>query len=41
MQTIKHGYEGLALLADLNWDRFVAVFMIVGSLMLGGLIATL
>jgi len=33
MQTFKHGYRGISLLVDLNWDR--ALYLGILSLALG------
>jgi hypothetical protein len=41
MQTLKQSYTGLALLADLNWDRLIAALAIAASLAAGGMIASL
>ena len=32
MDTIKYGYDGLTLLADLTWDRLLFPGMIVAAL---------
>lgn len=32
MQALKHGYRGLSLLAQLNWDRVLSILAVVVSL---------
>lgn len=39
METMQHGYRGLSLLIDLNWDRFLYVGTIAFGLSAGAWIA--
>lgn len=41
MQHIAHGYRGLSLLFNLNWDRIVYLATILVALMLGGFVGSL
>ncbi|MEO3414238.1 hypothetical protein AAFO92_06240 [Roseovarius sp. CAU 1744] len=41
MQHIMHGYRGLSLLFNLNWDRLVYLATILVALMLGGFVGSL
>lgn len=41
MDTIKEGYDGLSLLANLNWDRFLFLGMIGAALFAASYVVTL
>lgn len=41
METVQHGYRGLSLLMDLNWDRLLFVGTITVGLGAGAWLATL
>ncbi|WP_299844330.1 hypothetical protein [uncultured Roseovarius sp.] len=41
MQQIAHGYRGLSLLFNLNWDRIVYLATILVALMLGAFVGSL
>ena len=41
MNTIKDGMTSLSLIANLNWDRFLALGLIAASLFAASYIATL
>ena len=38
MQTIFHGYRGLSLLVDINWDRLLYLGTLAAALGCGALI---
>ncbi|WP_298499719.1 hypothetical protein [uncultured Maritimibacter sp.] len=38
MQTIQHGYRGLSLLVNLNWDRLLYLGTLAAALGCGALI---
>jgi hypothetical protein len=40
MQTIQHGYRGLSLLMDLNWDRLLYVGTLAFALGAGAYIGS-
>lgn len=40
METMQHGYRGLSLLMDLNWDRMLYVATITLGLTAGAWLAT-
>lgn len=40
MQTIQHGYRGLSLLMDLNWDRMLYVGTIALALFAGAFLGS-
>lgn len=41
MQTLKHGYRGIGLLVDLNWDRALYVGTLAIALSVGAFIGSL
>ena len=41
MHTIKDGMNGLSLIANLNWDRFMFLGMIAAALFAAGFLVTL
>ncbi len=41
MDAIKHGYQGLSLLANLNWDRFLFLGLSGVALVVSGYIISL
>lgn len=41
MQTFKHGYRGLSLLVDLNWDRVLYIGTLALALSVGAYIGSL
>ncbi len=40
MQQIEHGYRGLSLLLNLNWDRIMYLATILVALMLGAFVGS-
>ncbi len=41
MDAIRNGYQGLSLLANLNWDRFLFLGLSGAALFLAGYIVSL
>ncbi len=41
MDTIKEGYQGLSLLANLNWDRFLFLGLSGAALFVSGYIVSM
>jgi hypothetical protein len=35
MQTMRQSYRGISLVMQLNWDRFLSLFIIVAALFVG------
>lgn len=41
MQTLAHGYHGLSLLLNLNWDRLLYVATLCGALWAGAFLGSM
>ena len=41
MQTLQHSYRGLSLFMQLNWDRFLNLFIIGAALFVGAYLGSL
>lgn len=40
MQTLTHGYQGLSLLINLNWDRMLYIATVLAALWLGSFLGS-
>ncbi|MFT5343085.1 MAG: hypothetical protein ACI9BH_002303 [Paracoccaceae bacterium] len=41
MQTMQQTYRGLSLIMQLNWDRFLSLFIVVAALFVGAFLGSL
>ena len=41
MLTMQHAYRGISLVMQLNWDRFLSLFIIVAALFVGAYLGSL